>query len=181
MSRPNVRSALLDAALQHVGAHGLATLTLDAVAAAAGVSKGGLLYHFPTKAALVSSLVDHALEAWEHDVDLSVAATPGPGAWAHAYVDASLDHDASRPDATVTSLVAPHVGPEVIERCAQRFGAWEDRLLADGLTTSTASLVRFACDGWWTYAGFASPAIDPERRDALRSRLHDLIDAEVGS
>ena len=34
------------------------SLTLDAVGAATGVSKGGVLYHFPTKEALVAALVE---------------------------------------------------------------------------------------------------------------------------
>ena len=37
---------------------GAAALTLDAVAAEAGVSKGGVLYHFGSKRALIDGLLD---------------------------------------------------------------------------------------------------------------------------
>src|SRR5205809_615370 len=48
---------LLDAAEAVVVRQGIANLTLDAVAAEAGMSKGGLLHHFPTKDRLVEALV----------------------------------------------------------------------------------------------------------------------------
>ncbi len=43
------RSALLDAAERVVLRDGAGQLTMDAVAAEAGVSKGGVLYAFPSK------------------------------------------------------------------------------------------------------------------------------------
>ncbi len=64
MPRPNNRDRVLAAAARHVREHGPATLTLDAAAEAAGVSKGGLLYHFPSKHALVAALIDGALDGF---------------------------------------------------------------------------------------------------------------------
>ena len=62
MPRPSVaRAAALDAADALLSEHGLAAFTLEAVAARAGISKGGLLYHFPTKEALLSDLMRRCL------------------------------------------------------------------------------------------------------------------------
>src|SRR5687768_15624169 len=47
------RERILEAAERVVGDVGAARMTLEGVAQAAGVSKGGLLYHFPTKEALL--------------------------------------------------------------------------------------------------------------------------------
>ena len=47
---------------------GATHLTLDAVAKSAGVSKGGLLYHFPTKEALLEGMLARHFE----DVDAEV-------------------------------------------------------------------------------------------------------------
>jgi len=55
--RPSSRSAILDAATGLVHEIGAKHLTLDAVAARAGVSKGGLLYHFPSKEDLLTAMV----------------------------------------------------------------------------------------------------------------------------
>ena len=45
------RSQILDAAEAVVMRDGVRNLTLDAVAQQSSISKGGLLYHFPTKEA----------------------------------------------------------------------------------------------------------------------------------
>jgi AcrR family transcriptional regulator len=47
---------ILDAAADVITARGISAFTLDAVAQAAGVSKGGLLYHFSSKDSLISGL-----------------------------------------------------------------------------------------------------------------------------
>src|SRR5215217_4380146 len=65
MPRPSRRAELLDAALAVIRRDGAQKLTLDAVAAEAGVSKGGILYHFATKRALVDGLI----ESWIEDFD----------------------------------------------------------------------------------------------------------------
>ena len=52
------KEQILDAATAVVLARGAGHLTLDAVAAQAGLSKGGLLYHFPSKESLLHGLID---------------------------------------------------------------------------------------------------------------------------
>ena len=54
---PTVRSRILDAALDLVGRHGLAELSMDELAAAAGVSRATLYRLFPGKEALFAALV----------------------------------------------------------------------------------------------------------------------------
>jgi AcrR family transcriptional regulator len=64
---PNpTRDRILDAALQVIAQAGACRMTLDAVAEAAGVSKGGLLYHFPDKEALLRNLLDRHLDRRQH-------------------------------------------------------------------------------------------------------------------
>lgn len=59
--RPNSRQAILGAAACLVGEIGAAHLTLEAVAARAGVSKGGLLYNFPNKTALFTAMIEASI------------------------------------------------------------------------------------------------------------------------
>ena len=60
----NQRPKILDAAFAVVSTEGSAHLTIDAVADAAGVSKGGLLYHFPNKRALLLGMLETMLERY---------------------------------------------------------------------------------------------------------------------
>lgn len=76
------RDRILDAAERLVVQTGASHLTLDGVAQSAGVSKGGLLYHFPTKEALLEGMIERHFEAVDrrvaelHSTNDSRAANP---------------------------------------------------------------------------------------------------------
>jgi AcrR family transcriptional regulator len=73
-SRPktSARDKILVAAVEIAHENGAGNLSLDAVAARAGVSKGGLLYHFPSKAALMRAMVESFVARVEADLDETV-------------------------------------------------------------------------------------------------------------
>ncbi len=63
MSTPvPTRQKILETAVTIVDSNGAAHLTIDAVAAAAGLSKGGVLYHFPSKRALLEAMLSLLME-----------------------------------------------------------------------------------------------------------------------
>ena len=79
------RDKMLDAAEVVIERQGIANVTLEAVAAAAGMSKGGLLHHFPTKDHLVEALVTRCAANWRSYYMDAYAKTPeGPGRMARA-------------------------------------------------------------------------------------------------
>ena len=86
----NTRDRILNAAESRLLAMGPAGLVLDAVAADAGISKGGLLYHFPSKEALVEGaelrVVDEVLACAEH-ADLDELHVVRPAQTGHDLVD----------------------------------------------------------------------------------------------
>ena len=65
----NARQRILNAAEARLLASGPAGLVLDAVAADAGISKGGLLYHFGSKEALVAGLCERMLERFDRELE----------------------------------------------------------------------------------------------------------------
>jgi AcrR family transcriptional regulator len=77
----SARDRVLDAYETLLIEHGPAAATLDAVAAAAGVSKGGLLYHFASKDALVAGLLDRLRERSAADAENIRTAPDGPVAY----------------------------------------------------------------------------------------------------
>ena len=80
--------ALLDHAAKLAVTQGLAAITVQAVAEAAGVTKGGLLHHFPSKQALINAVFADLLDALDHQLDARIAADPEPyGAFTRAYID----------------------------------------------------------------------------------------------
>ncbi|ROS73636.1 TetR/AcrR family transcriptional regulator [Cellulomonas sp. PhB143] len=75
---PAARDKVLDAFAAILVTQGERAATLDAVAAHAGVSKGGLLYHFASKQALVDGLLARLAELSAADVIEMRSATGGP-------------------------------------------------------------------------------------------------------
>ncbi|HZH10748.1 MAG TPA: TetR/AcrR family transcriptional regulator [Microvirga sp.] len=60
--RKSSREKILDAASELVAEIGAGRLTLDAVAERAGLSKGGLLYNFPSKDALLQAMIQRMID-----------------------------------------------------------------------------------------------------------------------
>lgn len=84
--KSDTRRRILDAAQTLAQCTGPGNLSLDAVAAKAGVSKGGLLYHFPSKARLMEALVEDYLSRF--DAAISTEERTGqPDSAIRAYID----------------------------------------------------------------------------------------------
>lgn len=65
MPRPSSKETILDAAEAIVLESGAAHMTLDAVAERSGVSKGGLIYNFPSKDALLEAMIGRLMDRIE--------------------------------------------------------------------------------------------------------------------
>jgi AcrR family transcriptional regulator len=165
---PTTRAAILEAANRVIRASGAAALTLDAVAREAGVSKGGLLYHFPSKDALIEGMVGHLLGCFGDEIDQAAAREPrDAGAWLRAYARATAAPGQQLNDTTASLLAAVANNPELLEPARERFAAWQRRAEQDGIDPARATIVRLAADGLWLAElfGFAPPA------EPLRSRV----------
>lgn len=75
---PSARDRVLDAFEELLAEQSERAATLDAVAARAGVSKGGLLYHFASKEALVGGVLERFSGLIAEDVERMRAAPAGP-------------------------------------------------------------------------------------------------------
>lgn len=86
----NKRGQVLDAAARIVERDGAAHLTLDAVAEETGLSKGGVLYHFPTKRALLAGMLDRLLADFQARTEAMETQEGSPvGAWIRAEYEQS--------------------------------------------------------------------------------------------
>jgi AcrR family transcriptional regulator len=84
------RHTILQSACRLVGRESVARLTLDAVALKAGLSKGGLRYHFPSKDALIMGMVEYLLQRFEQDLAHAYESSDSrPGSWLRTYIRAS--------------------------------------------------------------------------------------------
>ncbi|WP_455872498.1 TetR/AcrR family transcriptional regulator [Rhizobium yanglingense] len=171
-----VRRQLLDVAARLATEQGMASVTLDAVSGASGISKGGLLHHFPTKNALLDALFDSLLERFDQELDELMRADPAPqGRFTRAYLfvcaDISKRTDDSRhwTQVTIAMLAEP--------RLRQRWREWVRERAEEYVGTDSsidAQIVRFAADGLWLADATESNLIGTAERSALVARLTEL-------
>jgi AcrR family transcriptional regulator len=176
---PGTRDRLLDAGEAVLLERGAAALTLEAVAARAGVSKGGLLYHFRSKETLVAGMIERIVAGVEAAL-APAAADSTPGTFTRAYIDTVV---ADRPEPPGTSragrltaalAAAAALDPALLAPLREAYGRWQRRLVRDGLDPATATLARLATDGWWLSALLGLPPFDDDLHGAVRAALHGL-------
>jgi AcrR family transcriptional regulator len=175
-SRSLTRETLLRAATQVILDKGVEALTLDAVAHQAGVSKGGLLYHFPNKHALVVGLGEQLIQEFEAalQAEFDQDDTPGtPGQWVRAYIRSTLrmSQQTLALVARLTSLIV-EMPPELLQFAEAYEQRCRQRLEDDGLDPTQAVIIQLAIDGLWFSELFqlGAPA-EPRRTQVIETLL----------
>ena len=90
-AKAGTRRRVLAAAMEVFAREGYHAARMDAIAEAAGVSKGALYFHFPGKLPLFSALVDEFAAELGADVTVAIAAHQGGVARVEAAVTAALE------------------------------------------------------------------------------------------
>ena len=175
MSRPPLaREAVLDAFTRILVDDGERAATMDATAKAAGVSKGGLLYHFASKSALEAALVDRLEQLAREDVDEIERSTEGVVA-AHLR---SSQNTGSPLDVTIlaVSRLAQN-GSDAASASLRRVRElWEDSLRSHTRDETALQMVLLVSAGLWFTAVLDLDAVPgPQLEEADLDRLIDAV------
>lgn len=168
------RDRILEAGYAIAGQSGVAAVTLDAVADRAGVSKGGLLYHFPSKEALVAGMVDGLCRSFAELADAAAGADPEPaGRSARAYLAASAGElwQSSRWLALVGALM---ISPGLLDSWRTWVVAGRAADEAENADPVAAAIVRLAADGIWLAGVLGLPPPDQQLRAAVLAELNQM-------
>lgn len=178
----DARTRILDAAEALVRARGVAGLTLDAAAREAGISKGGLLYHFASKEALLAGLLNRLAEFVAADFGAGVAAQPeGPGriaramlAWGLGGTEEAANERSDR--AAAVFLAAFHHDPALLGPMREVIGRMREAVAADGLPPGHGMAIMAAMDGLFMARIFGLYALDGAERQAVHAALSRLLE-----
>lgn len=173
MSRPSCKEHILECADIVALEGGAANLTLDAVAERAGVSKGGVLYHFPSKDALLAGMVARQLEMARTRREVLAAGETSPGAAARADILATLTRptEDNRVSAALLAAVAnqPRLLEPALEFHRERFlsiaGEGADDIFAQ------RAIAALAADGLFFLELLQISPFSSAQREALLSSL----------
>ncbi len=177
---PDAQTRILDAAEAIVQARGVPAMTLEAVARDAGVSKGGLLYHFASKEALLAAMLGRLAGTISRDFEEGVAAQPeGPGRVARAMIawtfeDMACEHQER---AAAVFLAAFHHDRALLDPVRAVFQRMRQAVAADGLAPGVGQAIMCATDGLFMSRVFGMYELDAAERGTLRAALERLLES----
>lgn len=162
------------AALELVGELGANHVSLDAVAERAGVSKGGLLYNFPTKADLLKALVAlHLVEADVRRADAEVRLSGARNRTACAHLDA-VGLELCKEKAPSGFLAAVAENPDLLAPVRAHNAALVERLRTGD--DPVLGLIAFlAVEGLRSGDVFEVNVLTPSERRAVVERLRAML------
>ncbi|WP_375390222.1 TetR/AcrR family transcriptional regulator [uncultured Amnibacterium sp.] len=172
----STRDTAIDSALALLRTGG--SVSLDSVANAVGLTKAGLMHHFPTKAALMLALVDRVVDRWEAELDARLPAEPGratPRERVLTYLDWCLSPALDPAD--LVMVADPRLRVPLTERWCARFEPWFG--VSPGLPADERgriAAVRLLADGAWfaTASGMMPPAED--ERAVVRAAARGILE-----
>jgi len=192
--RPSKRREILDAATRVVQREGVTTLTYESVAAEAGMTKGGLLYHFPSREELMLGLHRHVAENWEQALEAQAGGSAQ-----------ELDRDqrfrafvrlSQNPERAELLLmleasedpVANAAWDEIFDRWAPKAPSPRSSAPQDSTTDDDAEaaavqrfIARLAADGLWFYEALATEGLDPRMRERVTEEIIALAQRVGGA
>jgi AcrR family transcriptional regulator len=149
MSSPrSSREVILDAAEVVVLEIGARHMTLDAVASKARVSKGGLLYHFPTKEALLKAMLERFIRQVEETREKKARRLKeGPGREIKALILSVTERDPKKEQIGSALLAAAAHDPELLQPARDDFRRRLTEIVRSGLNFKRAAVIIFAVHG----------------------------------
>jgi AcrR family transcriptional regulator len=169
------KEQILDGALAMLNTG--ATVSLESAARQAGLTKPGVMYHFPTKEALMVALLDRVVDGWERDLAARVpkrVEEASPAERMRAYLDWALDCAVEPSDLVV--FADPRLREQLTKRWIERMRPWLE-IPADLPPDEQARLtaVRLIAEGTWFAEAMCAFPPEGESRDRLRRIATDLL------
>ncbi|EKS8376145.1 TetR family transcriptional regulator [Bacillus thuringiensis] len=172
MSISITRQKILAAASQIVQCKGVAKLTLEAVAKEAGLSKGGLLYHFSNKEALIEGMIVRGVEDYEGAIYNKVAEdSERKGRWVRSFVEERLSNERRTEELSSSMMAALMLKPELLEPLQQSFQQLQKNIENDEIDSVCATIIRLAADGLWYSEYLGVGRLSPELREKVIQAL----------
>jgi AcrR family transcriptional regulator len=172
------RDTLLDAAERLVAREGVQQLTIGRVAQEAGVSRGGLFYHFASKEALVQGMVERMVARWQQALEAQIAQDPEPyGRLTRAYARLAVQFEDERTGETGAVMSALIAGlafdPKLLDPLHRQLQTWQAQSEAE-LDPALAAVVRLATHALWTNDLLLTNDLPSDLRRQVVARLEAL-------
>lgn len=175
MTSEDTRARIRVAAATVIERDGAANLTLAKVAEAAGISKGGLLYHYPSKDALLEGLLGHLLESRAAIVEeLSSGHGDGQANLLDALIDADFDFPDHERIMAQGLIAASAENPELLAPAREHVSAMFAALGKPARNAAQARTILLASQGLQFLELLGLLSLSTSERNHLRKHLKAL-------
>lgn len=142
------RRHILDTAKQFILENGFNSLTLEGVANNAGISKGGLLYHFPNKEKLIIGIAEYIFTEFEQNFKKFGENQPDQkGKWTRGFIEASKADLTKNTELYIGVLAALNAGAEISDNLSEIYNSILEKLQDDEIDSVIVNTIRLAIDG----------------------------------
>lgn len=175
--RQSMRETILKAAEEVIAGTGAAHMTLDAISVKAGVSRGGLLYHFPNKDALIMALLDRQIQQLEDARTQARAALPeGKSREILALINSIRVIYKKKEHVFAALLGALAQSPGLVQKARARYKKRNEELISHEYPPARAAVISLAIDGLWLMKTLGIASFNKEFEDSLVEDLRYLAD-----
>jgi len=178
--RPSKRRFILEQAEKLVQEKGAAHLTFDHLTEVTGISKGGLLYHFDSKEALIIAMLERYIERRE---ERTLTLLPKYKNEEDAEIKARVESEMHEQDAMLSVdsaiLAAAALNPGLLEPLQGRYEELCNKFKASKVGGSRARLVWLSVIGHRLMRQFGLLEETQKEHDALIKLMMDLLDVNV--
>ena len=176
-TKSSARERIIDAAEQVVLKEGASHMTMDAVAAKAGVSKGGLIYHFPSQRDLLQAMLQRFIDRVETRMAQARTQLPeSPARSIKAYIHAWFTLGGEYRRTASALLAAITREPELLQAVRLKHRAVLTEIVKAAPNSEQALVLSLATEGMWMSELLdISPLTDSER-DRVKRTLLKLAD-----
>jgi AcrR family transcriptional regulator len=174
--RPSSRDKIVAAAVDLAKEVGPGHVSLDAVAHRAGVSKGGLLYNFPSKKKLLEAIVSYHLEKFESALAERTEVDRGKPDSVIAACVALYEMDCKKGLPPASGFLAALVeNPDLLLPVREVSRRLIDKIRSNASDQSAALVAFMALEGLRCLPLLDIDVLTQEERQLVIEKLHDIV------
>ncbi len=178
--RASSYNTIIDAAEAVVIEAGASHMTLDAVAAKAGVSKGGLLHHFPNKVALLVAMVERQIKMHQDARKKILRNIPkGPCRELKSFIIAAQNRNPLHNRLGASMSAAVSHDPRLNEPIRKVVRDNYMKFTASDIGFEKAAIVALAVDGMRLQEMLSISPFNEEQRARILDELLRLVDNQA--
>ena len=174
--RSNKKVEILDAAVAVIEAHGITAVTFDTVAEAAGVTRGGVVYHFTSRDNLITSIHEHLARRWEVQLE-AVCGKTAEQATERERLVAYITMASTSATRSQVQMILDSFNDENHRVWIDVLGRWAPR--GDGVDDRTR-LALVSADGLWLNELLGSVPLSPKDRQNMGQQIIEQLPRTKG-